>query len=281
MVALAQKGILFIFDLGYFKLKAFAHLATAGAYCLSRLNHQTTLLTTAGGQWQPLALATWLTTVAEQLCERPIFLGEKERVAARLIVARVPEAIVNERRSKARKKARKKGDTPSQAPLTLLAWNLFITTVPATIWQTATVLKVYPLRWQIELIFKSWKSYLHLASLTTTKEDTTLCYLYGRMLLIVLNSALCPQRRAHLWTQRQRERSLLKLVRHCQAFAARWRQAIFQSDLALRRFLIHVCATATRLAAKAARKRRTTVQILHENIRQQHESVACAKAVNA
>ena len=153
--------------------------------------------------------------------------------------------------------------------------------MPATIWQTATVLKVYPLRWQIELIFKSWKSYLHLASLTTTKEDTTLCYLYGRMLLIVLNSALCPQRRAHLWTQRQRERSLLKLVRHCQAFAARWRQALFQSELALRRFLIHVCATATRLAAKAARKRRTTVQILHENIRQQHESVACAKAVNA
>ena len=31
-VALARKGILFIFDLGYFKLQAFAHLATAGAY---------------------------------------------------------------------------------------------------------------------------------------------------------------------------------------------------------------------------------------------------------
>ena len=112
MVALAQKGILFIFDLGYFKLKAFAHLATAGAYFLSRLNHQTTLLTTAGGQWQPLALANWLTTVEGQLRERPIFLGEKERVAARLIVARVPEAIVNERRRKARKNAQKKGYTP-------------------------------------------------------------------------------------------------------------------------------------------------------------------------
>jgi hypothetical protein len=43
VVAVAQKGALFIFDLGYFKLKAFAHLATAGAYVLSRLNHQTTL----------------------------------------------------------------------------------------------------------------------------------------------------------------------------------------------------------------------------------------------
>ena len=151
VVALDQKGILFIFDLGYFKLKAFAHLATAGAYFLSRRNHQTTLLTSVGGQWQPLALANWLTTVEGQLLERPIFLGEKERVAARLIVARVPEAIVNERRRKARKNAQKKGYTPSHAHLTLLAWNLFITNVPSTIWQTATVLKVYPLRWHVEL----------------------------------------------------------------------------------------------------------------------------------
>jgi len=42
-------------------------------------------------------------------------------------------------------------------------------------------------------------------------------------------------------------------VRHFQAFAARWMETIFQSELALRRFLIHVCATATRLAAAAAR----------------------------
>jgi hypothetical protein len=238
-------------------------------------------LTTVGGPWQPLALATWLTTVEGQLLERPIFLGEKKRVAARLLVARVPEAIVNERRSNAKKNAQKKGDTPSQAHLTLLAWNLFLTHVPSTIWQTTTVLKVSPLRWHIERIFQSWKSSLHVASLTTTKEDTTLWYLSGRMLRIVLNDALCPQRRAHLWTQRKRARSLLKRVRHFQAFAARWMQAIFQSALALRRFLIHVCATATRVAAKAARKRRTTAHILHENLRQQHESVACAEAVNA
>src|SRR5712692_8406466 len=95
VVALVQKGILFLFDLGYFKIQALGRLATAGAYFLSRLNHQTTLLTTVGGQWQPLALANWLTTVDGQLLERPIFLGEKERVAARLIVARVPEAIVH------------------------------------------------------------------------------------------------------------------------------------------------------------------------------------------
>jgi hypothetical protein len=235
----------------------------------------------AAGQWQHVALASWLATVAAQLLERPLFLGEKERVAARLIASRVPEASVHARRRKARKNAKKKGDTPSHAHLTLLAWNLFMTTVPPTIWQTETVLKVSPLRWHRERILKSWKSSLPLASLTTTKEDPTLWYLYGRLLLIVLNYALYPPRRAHLWRQKKRELSLLKLVRHFQAFAERWMQAICQSELALRRFLTHVCATAERVAAKASRKRRTTAQILQECVRQHHESVVFAEAVNA
>ena len=90
------------------------------------------------------------------------------------MASRVPEAIVNERRRKARKHAKKKGDTPSKAHLELLAWHLFITKVPSTMWKTETVIKVYLIRWQVELIFTSWKSSLHLASINTKKEDTTL-----------------------------------------------------------------------------------------------------------
>ena len=133
----------------------------------------------------------------------------------------------------------------------------------------------------MELIFKSWKSYLHLAALTTTKEDSTLCYLYGRMLRILVNYALCPQLRATLWLQYQRELSLLKFARHFQALAANWLQAIFQSAFELYHFLQRACATAERLAAKALRKRRTTAQILQEDIRLSLESGTFAAVVNA
>lgn len=281
VVELAQKGALFILDLGYFKGKALARIAAAGAYFFSRLNHQTTIFASSAGCLQPLDLIGFLKTVEGNLVEQKICIGAKELVLSRLVAVRVPEAIVNERRRRAKKNAKKKGDTPSQAHLTLLAWNLFITNVPHRVWHTATVYKVYPIRWHIELIFKSWKSYLHLASINTKKEDTTLCYLYGRMLLILLNDALYPQMRATLWLKKKRELSVLKLVRHFQALADRWMQAIFQSEVALRRFLQRACATAERLAAKASRKRPTTAQLLCESLSQQHESIEFAAAVNA
>jgi hypothetical protein len=283
VVALAQKGMLFIFDLGYFKLKALATLATVGAYFFCRLNHQTNLYKPVAGRWCPVKLAELLTTIEHDLAllETSIYMGATEHVASRLIAVRMPEAIVNERRRLARKKAQKKGYTPSHAHLTLMAWNLFVTNVPPTIWNTATIVKVYPLRWQIELIFKSWKSSLHVASITTKKEDSTLCYLYGRMLLILFNYALCPQLRATLWLQHKRELSLLKLVRHFQAFADRWMQAIFQSELELHHCLQRACTAAERLAAKAARKRRTTAQILQEELRQPLASAASGVAVSA
>jgi Transposase DDE domain len=153
VVALAQKGALFLFDLGYFKLAAFAQIVAAQAYFLSRLNHQTTLLEAVGGRVRVVELARVLATEPRPLLEKAVFLGARERLAVRLIAARMPEAVVNERRRQARKTAKKRGYTPSQAHLTLLAWNLFITNVPGTVWTPETVCKAYPIRWQGELIF--------------------------------------------------------------------------------------------------------------------------------
>ena len=93
--------------------------------------------------------------------ERDIVLGAKALVPSRLVAVRMPESIVNERRRMAQKKAKKKGSMPSKAPLNLLAWNLCISKVPSMSWQTATVVKAYPIRWHIERIFTSWKSALH------------------------------------------------------------------------------------------------------------------------
>ena len=266
VVELAQPHSLFLFDLGYFKLAAFATIAAAQAYFLSRLNHQTTLREVVGGRTLPLDLPRCLGHASRALLEKAVVLGTRDRVAARLIAVRMPEAIVNERRRQAHAVAKQRGYTPSQAHLSLLAWNLFITNVPATVWPPKTVGIAYSFRWQVELVFKAWKSGLHLATLTSTTKHSTLCYLYGRLLLIVLTFALCPSLRAVVWQQQQREVSLLKLVRHFQAGADQWLQALFQSGVQLTRFLARACAAAERLVPKEVRNRPTSAQSLRKSL---------------
>ncbi len=161
VLSLAGKGALVLFDLGYFKLTAFADIVAAEAYFLSRLQHQATLLEAVAGHLRPVDLGQELRTESRSLLEKAVFLGAQERVATRLIAVRMPEAVVNERRRKARRHAKKRGHTPSQAHLTLLAWNLFITHGPDTVWTPQTIGKAYSLRWQVELVCKAWKSPLH------------------------------------------------------------------------------------------------------------------------
>jgi Transposase DDE domain len=265
VVALARAGALFLFDLGYFKLAAFATIVAAQAYFLSRLNHQATVREVIGGRQRVLELATSLAHDPRPVVEKSVLLGAYERIPTRLIAVRMPEAIVNERRRQAHAAAKKAGYTPAQAHLTLLAWNLFVTNVPATVWAAKTVATAYTLRWQVELVFRGWKSGLHVATITTTTKYSTLCYLYGRLLLIVVTSALSSPLRVIVW-QHERELSLFKLVRHCQAQADRWLQCLFQSPLQLVTFLSRLCTTAERLVRKAVRNRRTSAQRLRESL---------------
>jgi Transposase DDE domain len=281
VVSLAQKGSLFLFDLGYFKIKAFACISQGGAYFLSRLNHQTNLYAGVSSQLSALDLVKLLKKTSCDLIDKDICIGEADRVASRLIAVRLPDDIVNERRRVARRKAKKKGYNPTDSHLFLLGWNLFITNVPRDVWTPQTVIKAYPMRWQLELIFKSWKSHCHLSAINAKKKETVLCYLYGRMLLVLLTYALYPHVRSLVWTKQHRELSLLKFVCHFQALADRWMKVIFESELALRRFLQVTCAEAERLALKASRKRRTSAQTLRKSLDQQTESLEITAAVNA
>jgi hypothetical protein len=127
-------------------------MVAAGAYWFSRLQHQTTIFDADTGGGPPREWAALLTPVERHRTENALFLGAKERGASRRVAYRLPEPIGKASRSRAKKHAKKKGSTPSQAPLALVAWPLFMTKVPRTLWKTDTVGQVSPLRWPIEML---------------------------------------------------------------------------------------------------------------------------------
>ena len=108
-----------LFDVGYFKLAARAQSVAAQAYFLSRLHQHTTRLEAVGGRGPGVEVARGLQTEPRPRLEKAVFLGARERGAARLSAARMPAAVVNARRRRAGQGATNRGYPPSQAPRTL------------------------------------------------------------------------------------------------------------------------------------------------------------------
>jgi DDE family transposase len=93
----------------------------------------------------------------------------------------------------------------SQTYLFLLGWTLFVTNAPETMISLKQVYDFYRIRWQIELIFKLWKSYCGLNQILTWRKERVLTELYAKMIAIVIvHFLLAPLRIPdEVWSERE------------------------------------------------------------------------------
>ena len=176
-------GALRLADLGYWSLGAFAALAQHAVFWLSRLQMQTAVYDATGERWELLEL---LETQPTDTVELAVALGERHRLPARLLAVRVPQDVADARRRRLREAARDKGRQVSAARLRLAAWTLFVTNVPAERLTLREALVFGRLRWQIELLFKLWKSYGRVDESRSTKPWRILCEVYAKLLAMLV-----------------------------------------------------------------------------------------------
>lgn len=180
---LFPQGALRVADLGYFSLQALRELTMAGVYWLCRLHHQTQLLLPTG---LPLDLLTWLSQRRAGASDLPILLGADARLSARLLAMPVPAQVAEQRRRRLRRQARRKGQTVSQRHLALADWTLLVTNVPVELLTLEEALILLRARWQIELLFKLWKSLGRLDESRSDRPWRQLCELYAKMLALLV-----------------------------------------------------------------------------------------------
>ena len=104
----------------------------------------------------------------------------------RLIAYRLREEQANRRRADLREKCRTYGRQPTAQALELAGWLILLTNAPTDRLPTAAVGFLYRVRWQVELIFKQWKSVLRLDVLPSRNPYRVQCEIWGRLLLGVL-----------------------------------------------------------------------------------------------
>jgi hypothetical protein len=152
-------GSLMVFDLGYFCLDRFRRLIGAGVSWVSRLQFGVTVYDGAGRGLSLLDSLQRGYEAGQRLIDITIVLGVEHRLPCRLIAVRVPQETAARRRQAAHAKAAKHGRAASQEYLRWQDWTIFVTDCAAErlTWQAVIVL--YRTRWQIELMFKVWKSH--------------------------------------------------------------------------------------------------------------------------
>jgi Transposase DDE domain len=177
-------GALRLADLGFFDLAVLAASAAQDGYWLSRLHFTTAVYDAQGRRWDVLDLLAAQGAVAQ--ADLPIALGAQQRLLARLLAVRVPQEVADQRRRRLRATARDRGRTPSAARLAWCDWTLLVTNVPPDMLAVREALVLARARWQIELLFKLWKSHGHIDESRSGKPWRVLCEVYAKLLAMVV-----------------------------------------------------------------------------------------------
>lgn len=182
-------GSLSLFDLGYFDIDRFRRLIDAGVFWISRLQFRVTVYSIDGRKLSLLDELQRRFEAGEAKIDMPILLGAIQRLPCRLIAVRLPQEVVARQRQAAHEKASKHGRAASAEYLRWQDWTIFVTNCePQRLTWNAVVI-LYRVRWQIELMFKLWKS---LNGLTTHRPEASaqeqLSLIYTKLIAAIVQN---------------------------------------------------------------------------------------------
>jgi len=178
-----QPGSLQLRDLGYFKLDDLEKIGFQGAYWLIRHKLGTHLHDLDGNR---LNLEAWLPQQIGQRIDTSVLVGKDKQLPARLVAERVPADVVAQRHQRLHDVARKRQRPPSQHALEMAHWTLYLTNLPPALLSAEEVFLMGRYRWQIELLFKLWKSDLGMDRWRSTNPNRILCEVYAKLLAAIV-----------------------------------------------------------------------------------------------
>lgn len=104
----------------------------------------------------------------------------------RVIGEKLLEKLYNEKLRRANQNALNQYRTLSKKDKEALKWTIMITIVDREFITVEGLMQIYRVRWQIEILFKCWKSFTYIDKVKLTKEHYLKCLIYGRLIMCLL-----------------------------------------------------------------------------------------------
>ena len=180
------KGALVLRDLGYYSHEGLKEIIDKEAFFISKVKPKTALFDLCGQRLDLPKLIASMKKSGLLTLERDLLVGLEGRFKARVVFALMPDEIKNKRLKAVTYKAQNRNSTVQKEYKVWAGINVFITNVSKECLTAEKIMQIYRLRWQVELVFKTWKSHYRIDCYKTMRKERMECYLFATLLLILL-----------------------------------------------------------------------------------------------
>jgi hypothetical protein len=221
-----KTGALYIRDLGYFNIPFFRLIMESGGYFLSRLRSKSVIYGDIEGKTVIDIFEITQKMKADDTLHIPVFIGYRKFVPVFLIVQKLPPEAIAVKIERAKKDHQKRMTPMTKEHIAWCEFNSYITNIPFSWFDALTLIQIYGIRWQIEIMFKVWKSIFKLRDVGKIGEKRVLCMLYGRLTWILMQMKIFRVFKKDIYGVSQKEVSEIRGFKQLNELKSEFRVAI-------------------------------------------------------
>jgi hypothetical protein len=174
-------------DRGYSTPKGIQYVISKGAYVTVRVNTTSLpLLDCEGAPFDLLGAVSSLKIVGATQSWSITVAHSDAPIQGRLCVVRKSEKAIKCAQKSIRRVASKKGHKVRSSTLEYAKYIILFTTFSEADFSAQDVLQWYRIRWQVELVFKRFKSLAQLGHLPKYDDESAKAWLYGKLFVALL-----------------------------------------------------------------------------------------------
>jgi hypothetical protein len=249
-----EAGELALRDLGYHYIADLERMTESGAFYISRIRWNTQVyLKEEDGEWALLNMEELTKNLKEgETLELPeVYIGFEYKHRTRLVLYRLTQSEWDKRLAHHKKTKKKMPKAASRV-------NLMVTNAPLEKLPATKVYAFYSLRWQVEILFKTWKSIFQIHVTKPMKLERFQCHVYGQLLRLCPVASITYQMRRLLWEKKQKEVSEIKCAYMAQIYLTKIHTALFCTFQHPVSVLTRLFQDVSRNGKKARRYRKAT-----------------------
>lgn len=181
-------GALLLEDMGFLDGARLQEYMLQGVYFLTRVPAWTAFFAkkARGKGYQRLDVVKWLRQADGWQLERAVYVFHKHKMPLRLLAVRVPPEVAEQRRQRVVQEAKQHGRPVSQKKLDMCAWNVLVTNAPRELISASEGWEIRRVRWQIELVFRVFKSEGGIEKTQAQTRERVLSELYAKLLAMLV-----------------------------------------------------------------------------------------------